>query len=320
LLTAKRLAHANRSQEFVNMRQCLVAISLSLATGALWAQEGYSAKSLFFGEDNGVVAVSSTPKEKGSTAVASAAPTAAKPAKAVAARKPAKPQFMGASYFVRLKNPDGTTKDVLAGREFKTGERFQLGLKVNRPAYVYIFNEDPSGQVTQIYPPPGRENFIDAMGVIFLPAQGAFEFDAQPGTEQLLVYLTQQPLTSRPADKVKALEPDMVSAPLDTAVASVPVACPPSAEQPGAGAPGYNEASYVASASNDYASKGIAFVADASCGSKSGTSPALAYASKGIVFSQDPAPEAGGQVASYVVKTSAQPDASLFLKIKLEHR
>jgi hypothetical protein len=69
----------------------------------------------------------------------------------------------------------------------------------------------------------------------------------------------------------------------------------------------------MASTELSFAAKGVRFTDDnATC--------APAYASKAIVFSNDPAPAAGGQVASYVVKPKAKPNESLNLKLKLVHQ
>jgi hypothetical protein len=36
---------------------------------------------------------------------------------------------------------------ALTRRIFKSGEKFQLGVKVNHPSYVYILNEAPDGTI-----------------------------------------------------------------------------------------------------------------------------------------------------------------------------
>jgi hypothetical protein len=144
------------------MRYPLVALTLAAMAAHAWAEEGYSAKSLFFSESDSVVAVSTSPKaDAGSApqmaaATASSAPANAGPTPAVVkvSQKKKRSSQLGASYFIRLKDPDGSTHDVLARRVFKSGEKFQLGVKVNRPSYVYILNEAPDGSITQIYPQP----------------------------------------------------------------------------------------------------------------------------------------------------------------------
>lgn len=286
------------------MRYSLTLLPLLLLAGGACAEETYNAKSLFFGEDDSVIAVSTAQKGKPAPAPVASAPEADKtPAKAVAYKKPTAPR-LGASYFIRLRNSDGTTRDVLANRKFKSGERFQLGVKVNTPSYIYILNEDPNGQVTQIYPQPGHDNFVNAMGVVFLPSQGAFEFDHNPGTEQLLVYVSKKPVPGAMPERVKTMRPDIVST-LAEAPAANCGAVAADTELP-------------INRDREYASKAINFTDDSRCAA---ARPAgESYASKGIAFSDDPTPAAGGQVASYVVKTKATRDAGLFLKIKLAHQ
>lgn len=286
------------------MRHPLTILTLLLLAGGTGAEETYSAKSLFFGEDESVIAASTAQKNKPAAAPNTTAPDSArKPTTTIVHKKPAAPTNIGASYFIRLKNPDGSTRDVLANRKFKSGERFQLGVKVNVPSYIYILNEDPNGKITQIYPQQGRDNFVNAMGVVFLPSQGAFEFDNQPGTEQLLVYVSQKPIQTGMPELVKGMRPDIVSADVP-APSCAPVALD-GRKTTGGG---------------EYAAKGINYADDTHCSADAARPAGESYAAKGIVFSDDPAPAAGGQVASYVVKTRSTPDAGLFLKIKLAHQ
>lgn len=282
-------------------------LGTTMALPAAMAQQGYSAKSLFFGTDGAVVAV---PTTQAASAAVAAAPASkaivvatAKPAAKPSAGTTKTASAMGASYFIRLKNADGSSRDVLATRTFKSGERFQLGLKVNKPTYVYILNEDPDGKVTQLYPSNGQNGLVDAMGVVFLPAQGAFEFDGVPGIEQLSVVMSPKPLT-RALDMVRSSKPDLISDPTPRATAVAGAAAPACP----------TDRTTMASADMNYAAKGINYSADApsACGP--------AFASKAIIFTDDPAPSGGGQVASYVVKPKAQPDDQLHLKLKLLHK
>jgi len=279
------------------MKRSLTVLSLFLMSGAAFGQQAYSAKSLFFGEDGEVVAAST-----GTKPVAKVA--AAKPSAKVA-KKTLAPKQIGASYFIRLKRADGTTEDVLASRAFKSGDRFQLGVKVNRPSYVYVMNQDPDGNLAQIFPVQGQDNYVNAMGTVFLPARGAFEFDAKPGVEHLLVFLSPKPMTGNVNEQLRSAEPDMVAGLPDSAAGG---SCSASAAL-AAAAPAIGNG-------DAYAAKGIAFKDEApGC-----AAPLPAYAAKGISFSDDPAPASGGQVASYVVKkTDAKADKNLFLKLKLNH-
>lgn len=286
------------------MRNSLIILTFALLAGSAGAEETYNAKSLFFGEDDSVIAVSTTLKDKPVIAAAASSPEAEKKTSTVANKKPAARVNIGASYFIRLKNPDGSSRDVLASRKFKSGERFQLGVKVNTPSYIYILNEDPNGQVSQIYPQAGHNNFVNAMGVVFLPSQGSFEFDNNPGIEQLLVYVSKKPMSSGMPERVKTMRPDIVSTYADATALGCTLAV---------------EADTLNNRGREYASKAINFTEDTRCSTDAAKPADESYASKGIVFSDDPTPIAGGQVASYVVKTKATPDAGLFLRIKLVH-
>ncbi len=275
------------------MKYAFAAASLLLLSGASAAQDGYTAKSLFFGEDGNVVAASTAQKStEAKPVVAARQDSAAKPKKALAARQ------IGASYFIRLKNADGSTSDVLASRTFRNGDRFQLGVKVNRPSYVYVLNQDPHGQLSQIFPVAGQDNYVNAMGTVFLPSRGAFEFDATPGTEHLLVFLSPTPMRGGVNELLGKSQPDLVAG-VDHGSCGKSLPGTPLLADNG---------------SSGYTSKAITYKDDAA------TCAAPAYTSKAITFSEDPAPGDGGQVASYVVKkTSGKPDSKLFLKIKLAH-
>jgi hypothetical protein len=300
------------------MRHTLTALSLLLLASSAVAQQGYSAKSLFFGEDDSLITAPTGLKPSLPASPAKTEPVAKKSATSAAYKKPAATKQIGASYFIRLKNADGSSRDVLVSRKFKTGERFQLGVKVSSPGYVYILSQEPNGKIIQIYPQPGRDNFINAMGTVFLPSQGSFEFDNQPGVEQLLVYLSPTQIDDKISERVRESNPDMISTFVD--VAAIPAECA-QVQTAKTTAPGEWQAVESAVAEPRYASKGISFSDDAVPVCENGaTKPSAGYASKGISFSDDAEPGNGGQVASYVVKNaSATTDKSLYLKLKLVH-
>ncbi|MGV7240351.1 DUF4384 domain-containing protein [Caballeronia sp. M23-90] len=342
------------------MKNVLTAWSLAFIATSAMAQEGYSAKSLFFDESDSVVTVATGQKTgadanirvAGAPAVgASGANDTPKAVLAtsqqdqhlvrVAHKKSKQSGPLGASYFIRLKSADGSTRDVLASRTFKSGERFQLGVKVSRPAYVYVLNQAPDGTVSQIYPQPSQDNFVNAMGVVFLPGKGSFEFDNKPGVEQLLVFLSPEPAKGDMTQQIRTIQPDLISDPrvaLHTAQASSCAAAQTAAATPadttaaGMSAPSTAQVSaasgvtlastndlQIASNETGYAAKGIAFAPDDGCGAATENVSATGYAAKGIVFSDDDSPAAGGQVASYVVKRTTQTAADLYLKINLVH-
>jgi hypothetical protein len=342
----------------MDMRNALTALSFALLATHAAAQEGYSAKSLFFDESDSIVTVATGQKAAtdADVSVAAAPAVSASNPKDVAQtalamtpadqhlikvghKKAKKSGPLGASYFIRLKGPDGSTRDVLASRTFKSGERFQLGVKVSRPAYVYVLNQAPDGTVSQIYPQPSQDNFVNAMGVVFLPGKGSFEFDNKPGVEQLLVFLSPEPAKGDMSQRIRTIRPDLISDPRATLHTADATSCPATqtaaavtptdAPPPVPATPSTSATTAIASqpvndlqiASNgsDYSAKGIAFAPDDSCGGATQRVSAAGYAAKGIVFSDDETPAAGGQVASYVVKRTTETAADLYLKINLVH-
>ena len=299
------------------MQRTIIALSLALLMNGVSAQEGYSAKSLFFAEDGAVsTANTGTPAPAAAEPVQTAKKKTAVKKTVLASAAKAKPAAqIGTSYFIRIKNNDGTTRDVLASRKFSTGDKFQLGVKVNRPSYVYVLNQAPDGKVTQIYPQPGKDNFIDAMGTVFLPARGAFEFEGPPGTEQLLVYLSAKPLDVPATAKIDSMQPDLVASSGGVSNPSGP-ACP----QPAVTATEWKtvEESQPRLADAGYSAKSIVFTQDSECAAVPASGPG--YASKAIVFSEDVQPDTGGHVAAYIVKNLTSKEDSLYLKLQLSHQ
>ncbi|WP_213959439.1 DUF4384 domain-containing protein [Variovorax sp. dw_954] len=294
-------------------------------------EPAYAAKSLFFGEDGEVKAVATEKpaasedlakapvKSEGKPVViATSARKASEKPKAVAF-KSAKDLPIGAAYFVRLKKRDGALEDTLATRTFSTGDKFQLGLKVNRPSFVYIFNEDPNGRITMLHPRAGRSAAVDAMGTVFLPSQGAFEFQGPPGLEKLLVLMSEDEVF-QPDAALQKIEPDLVTRAPSPLPKMAPVGTSPATLKTAAAASS-SDCGVVMADAGSYASKAIVYAQDSNTATGNcNAAAAPAFASKAIVFSDDPQPAAGQQVASYVVKPRvASKKEPLLLKIQLVH-
>lgn len=311
--------------QFKKMAAASAAMLMALSLNLHAEEAGYAAKSLFFGEDGDVKAVATgqpapetvaqSDKPAKAVVVATAPKKPAEKSKA-SAKRSSKELPMGAAYFVRLKKPDASTEDVLATRTFATGDKFQLGLKVNRPSFVYIFNEEPGGRISMLHPRPGATAMVDAMGTVFLPAQGNFQFEGNAGLEKLLVLMSEEELF-QPDATLQKIQPDLVTQAVFEP-AAVPGGMPVNslAAAPGAGC------AVVTADAGTYASKAIVYAQDAGAGEQCNVAGAApAYASKAIVFADDPRPAAGQQVASYVVKPKAvAAKEPLLLKIQLMHR
>jgi hypothetical protein len=315
-----------RARAFRTTVLSLVAILAFAMTSANSSDGGgVTAKGLFFDTDNNVAWTSTAspaaaPVDSARAMVVST--TEAKPAASVPntikARTTDRTNRLGASYFIRLKNKDGTQTDVLATRVFHSGERFQVGVKIARPGYVYILNQGSDGELSQLYPPKDQDGYIDAMGTVFLPGKGSFEFDGVPGIEQVTILLSQRKIAS-PVAYTQGARPDVVSDPSRTTTsAGVQCTSTPANDAGQSNVP----ASQVASAGSELQAKGIVLAADdaTSC-HHAGANDAVLTA-KGIYFSDDPVPEPKANLtpASYVVKTQSRPGDVLNIKLKLVHR
>ena len=93
----------------------IICLAVTLFSSAVLAEDGMTAKSLFYATDGSVMSVATAPASKTSTTTAAVAPAKTASGTQVAA---AKKGNLGAGYFIRLKQDDGTVKDVLASRTF----------------------------------------------------------------------------------------------------------------------------------------------------------------------------------------------------------
>ncbi len=154
---------------------CLGLLMMASAI-AVGAEDAPTAKALFYSTQGELLLASN--------------PISAKTSKPLPISSSNNPTKLGLKYFIRLKGSDGKTSNVLASRIFKSGERFQVGLNTAGPTYIYVVNEDNSGQKKVLFPQPGQSSYVNAEGTVFLPQKGAFEFDGIPGIEKLTIIVS----------------------------------------------------------------------------------------------------------------------------------
>lgn len=120
------------------------------------------------------------------------------PAALLASSAFAAPKISAQSIIVNPTQPDlqvsvRVDKDASgnAAPNYRVGEPISISTTVNRDAYVYLFNVDSTGEVTQILPNrlQGGGNFVKANTTAVFPASGSgftFNVDGQSGLNKVL--------------------------------------------------------------------------------------------------------------------------------------
>jgi len=84
---------------------------------------------------------------------------------------------------------------------FKSGDRVRFAFESNIDGYLYVVQEGSSGRWTVLFPSPEINNGRNAIRhseEYLVPPDGWFAFDANPGTEQVFVFLSKEPMSELP--------------------------------------------------------------------------------------------------------------------------
>jgi len=173
----------------------IFALALALCVPVADAQTKPSpkgAKAIFDSGEGSSVRMSSGP----------AAPTAT-----AAAPRPEK--FVGISYKIALMKPNGDFTIVPKSHTFRTGDRVKILVSTNRPGYLNIINIGSSGNSNMLF-----NDYIEARAITEIPKQGNFRFDATPGTEKILIMLSNNPNPfGAPQTQTASVQPPPAPAP-----------------------------------------------------------------------------------------------------------
>lgn len=96
-----------------------------------------------------------------------------------------KQKYVGISYELLLLADDGQIKKVSKNRVFRSGERIIMRVMTNRPGNLKIYNVGPTGNTNVLY-----DDFVEAHTVQQIPKASNFRFVGDPGTETLLIMLS----------------------------------------------------------------------------------------------------------------------------------
>jgi hypothetical protein len=99
-----------------------------------------------------------------------------------------KERYMGISYQIMLVSDDGQFKAVPKSSVFKSGEKIKLLVRTNKSGYMTIVNVGPTGNTNVVF-----NEFIEAYTVHEIPKTTNLRFVGAPGTEKLLIMLSDNP-------------------------------------------------------------------------------------------------------------------------------
>jgi len=134
------------------------------------------AKAIFDSGEGPSVSMSSTPGKSA-------------PVKKTAVRTaPAKEKYIGISYQLMLLSEDGQMRAVTKTRTFHSGEKIKMLVRTNRPGYMTILNIGSSGNTNVLF-----NDYVDAYTMHEIPKTTSFRFVGKPGTERLMIMLSDNP-------------------------------------------------------------------------------------------------------------------------------
>lgn len=190
------------------MRKSVLCMSLMLGSvGYSFAgEEPVGAKALFYGEQ-ALPKLAKAPVPVNETAVQVAVQTSTpvlKTSQPIAEQKvtrknkPVIPANLGLMAWVDMVDDNGHVQRVSSKREFRSGDAIRLNVQTNRAGYLYVVNLGSSGLAKQLFPAEGKSVKVSAGKAYSVPGKGRIRFDSTPGTEEVLMLLSPQPISQMP--------------------------------------------------------------------------------------------------------------------------
>jgi len=115
---------------------------------------------------------------------------------------------------IQSRGSDGDV-DADPAETFHSGDRVRFAFASNVDGYLYVVQRGTSGQWTVLFPDPeanGGRNAIRKGEDYFVPNNGWFAFDETPGTEEVFVVLSTQPLDALPGFETPVTRRESVTA------------------------------------------------------------------------------------------------------------
>ncbi len=122
----------------------------------------------------------------------------------------------GLRYRVTQQTKSGSEADVdLATATFHTGDKVRLSFESNVDGYLYVVQQGSSGRWSVLFPSPeinsGRNN-VRRSEEYKVPDDGWWEFDSNPGVENLFVFFSREPMQTLPGFGKPVTKPEFLNA------------------------------------------------------------------------------------------------------------
>lgn len=108
----------------------------------------------------------------------------------------------GLRYRITQQTKDGHEADVdIASATFRAGDKVRLSFESNVDGYLYVVQQGSSGRWSVLFPSPeinGGRNRVRKSDEYMVPDDGWFEFDSNPGAENLFVFFSREPMQALP--------------------------------------------------------------------------------------------------------------------------
>ncbi|MDP2901869.1 MAG: DUF4384 domain-containing protein [Methylovulum sp.] len=99
--------------------------------------------------------------------------------------------YAGIQYWIDLQGSNGRSQQVTKDHTFQSGDRIKMGIKSNTEGYLYVYNQDDSGKLIQLYPAKGQlAGVIQPNTTVYVPTHKAIYFDNKPGNEKVTIALS----------------------------------------------------------------------------------------------------------------------------------
>jgi Domain of unknown function (DUF4384) len=103
--------------------------------------------------------------------------------------------FSGLQYWIDLLENNSGSRRVTSSHNFRSGDSIKLQIKSGISGFLYVINQEASGNQTYLYPLKGQQSDLIEPGMQFtIPERGSIRFDDVPGNEKIIVALAKIPI------------------------------------------------------------------------------------------------------------------------------